>query len=215
MFPLAVILGAAGLATVVVMGSIFGVIAIFGSRAKKLLQQHFASVIDHFGMDMDATLETPKKGFPSIEGYFFGRGFHMYMTKKTSGDSTIIMTHYALEFKTKHAKLLVLRKETKIHRLQKRMGNLVEHEIGWAPFDKLYLLKTQDGQYLDNVFDDKLVDLFIDAYSHMRGYFEVVGSELIYTESLSINSHKQRLRFQKMIELGLFMADRLEWTLND
>ncbi|MEO1438017.1 MAG: hypothetical protein AAFV80_20915 [Bacteroidota bacterium] len=214
MLFLAIILADAGI-SFALMGIMFGAIFIFGSQAKKNLVKQFIALINHFGPDMEANLETPKKASPSINGTLFGRDFRLWMTKETSGDSTVNYTHFSLGYKANQVKMVLLRKERKVDRLQKRMGTIVEHEIGWPPFDKLYLLKTTDGQFLDQVFDDELVDLFITAYPHLRGTFEIIGTELIYKEIMAINTHKKRLRYQKIIELGLFMADRLEWALND
>ncbi|MEM6724337.1 MAG: hypothetical protein AAF598_09885 [Bacteroidota bacterium] len=127
MLPIAIILLDGGI-TFSIIGILFGAIFIFGSQARKNLVKQFMALINHFGQDIVADLDNPKKGLPSIEGELYGREFRMYMSKVTNGDSTVVYTHFSLGFRADQIKMVLLRKERKIDRFQKRMGTILEHE---------------------------------------------------------------------------------------
>ncbi len=150
------------------------------------------------------------KYYPKIEGILMDRKFSLELYQQGSGKNKRYYTELNFELENKYEYTLTLYKE----RIWSKLGKLVgmqDIEIGDAPFDKSFIIKSNDDYFATEVLkNQKSKDYFRMILNSMDGSFILDGNNLNYKQLGLIRSDQDRVFVEHLIETGLVLCMSME-----
>ncbi len=153
--------------------------------------------------------------FPRIKGTLMGRDFHLHIYTKGSGKNKRTFMTFTLSVANKYEYTLTLYKE----RLWSKIGKMVgmqDIEVGDPPFDKNFIVKSNDDYFAQEVLKDKQTkDYFMYILPGMYGEFNFVGQEISFKQEGIMRYERDRVQIEHTIETALILAEKIEKFAND
>lgn len=138
------------------------------------------------------------------------RPFSLELYRTGSGKNKRYYTEINFELENKYEYTLTLYKE----RIWSKIGKLVgmqDIEIGDDPFDKSFIIKSNDDYFATEVLkNQKTKDFFKMIRNAMDGSFVLEGNNLNYKQLGLIRSDHDRVFAEHLIETGLVLCMNME-----
>jgi len=185
---------------------------LFGRRYRSIERQ---MIILGKRLGVPAKLPASRKNpfmeyYPKIEGHLMKRPFSLEMYQQGKGKNKRYFTELNFELENKYEYTLNVYKE----RIWSKFGKLVgmqDIEIGDPPFDKSFMIKSNDDYFATEVLKDQVTkDCFKMILHSMDGEFKLENTTLNYKQLGLIKNDSDRVFAEHLIETGLVLSMNIE-----
>jgi hypothetical protein len=175
-------------------------------KRTKLVQQQLQSIADSLGVECDlkdGTFIDYKTAV--LKGDLKGREFFAHMETQ----SGVTFTIFRISCKNPGAKAIDIHPEGALWKIGKAAG-VKDIQVGSDAFDKQYVLRSKDEDFVQKVMTNSICDAFAQAKT--KGKMNLDFHRIQFEMAATIHNDKLREDFLESVRLAQMLAESVERT---
>lgn len=188
---------------------VFSLIAFFGKKQMKLMDNEFSELAYYFDMDATIPANSMFRDYPEVNGLIQDYPTRVHVYTRGSGKHKKTYTEIEVECGNIDGRTFSIYKESAFSGVGRFFG-MQDIEIGIPFFDQQFVIKSSDEHFARTLLDGRMRDDFEIAIRDLIGEMELDGKYIRYKEMMTITTPEVRKRYERLIELAIELAKRAE-----